>query len=173
MIKETIKKLEEIIDKSNNRELKEDIEEVIYNLEQPITLVDFLGWAEDQEYEYNDNIFKIINNKLYSKIKNESKFYETLLLPLNYFESLRNASKFETKKYYLKLKEEHFIFLRYAFKKDSKYLNFNELNNEYYLETKEEIDEFKTKFTKEEIENIKLPDNITLDMFDMIEVDGI
>lgn len=172
MIKETIKKLEEIIDKSNNRELKEDIQEIIYNLEQPIPLADLLGWEEYQKYEYNDTIYKIINNKIYKKDIDGFAFKEDSL-DISQFNELRNASKLETKKYYLKLKKEYINLLRFAFKKDFKYLNFNELTNEYFLETKEEVDEFKTKFTKEKIKNIKLRGDITIDMFDMIEVDGI
>lgn len=169
MIKETIEKLENIIEKSNNRELRSDIEEVICILEQPIPLADFLSWEEGQEYKYNDMIYKIINSKICERKINDPKVYETSL-PINLFKILKSASKIKSKKYYLKLKEEYINLLRFAFKKHFEYLNFNELTSEYYLETSEEIDEFKTKFTKEEIENIKLTDNITLDMFDMFEM---
>ncbi|OUC52514.1 hypothetical protein B7939_00910 [Eggerthia catenaformis] len=167
MIKETIEKLESIIEKSNNRELRSDIEEVICMLEQPIPLADFLGWEESQEYEYNDKIFKIINNKLYSRNRNEFKFYETLL-PLNHFESLRNASKIEPKKYYLKLKIDIFVFLNADI---SMYLNYDKLKDKCYLDTKDEfLERYQTKFTKEEILRLKLPENITLNMFEMIEI---
>lgn len=168
MIKETIEKLENIIEKSNNRELKEDIEEIICMLERPIPLADFLEWDEDQEYEYNDMIYKIINNKLYSRSANESKFYETLL-PLNRFEFLRKASKIKPKKYYLKLKRDIFVFFNADI---SMYLNYDKLKDKFYLDTKDEfLEQYQTKFTKEEIQRLKLPENITLDMFEMIEAE--
>ena len=167
MIKEVIEKLENIIEKSNNKELKEDIEEIIYNLEQPITLADFLGWDEEQEYEYNDKIIKIINNKLYSKSRNESKFYETLL-PLNCFESLKKASKLDLQKYYLKFKEP--TLFRFALKEDFTYLNYDKEMEVYFLNTNKELNEYKTRFTKKEIENIKLPYIFDMNDFEMIDV---
>lgn len=175
MIKEAIEKLNSIIEKSNNIELKEDIEEIIYNLEKSITLEDFLGWDEDQEYEYKNRIFKTRNNILYSRSMNESKFYETLL-PISRLDDLRKASKFEPKKYYLKLKDFNFLnytFLIYALRKDYLYLNFDKLKNEYYLNTKEQEEFYQTKFTEKEIENFHLPDGITLDMFDIIEINNV
>lgn len=168
MIKEAIEKLEIIIEKTNNIELKEDIEEIIYNLEKSITLEDFLGWDEDQEYEYNNRIFKTRNNILYSRSMNESKFYETLL-HISRLDDLRKASKFEPKKYYLKLKRDIFVFFNADI---SMYLNYDKLKDKFYLDTKDEfLERYQTKFTKEEIENIKLPESITLDMFEMIEAE--
>lgn len=175
MIKEAIEKLNSIIEKSNNRELKEDIEEIICMLERPIPLADFLEWDEDKEYEYNNKIFKITNNKLYSRRMNESKFYETLI-PLYKFDVLRKAYKFESKKYYLKLKDFNFLnytFFIYALRKDYLYLNFDKLKNEYYLNTKHQKEFYQTKFTEKEIENFNLPDGITLDMFDMFEINNV
>ncbi|MGP1505164.1 MAG: hypothetical protein ACTTIR_06050 [Eggerthia catenaformis] len=168
MIKETIEKLNSIIEKSNNIELEEDIEEIIYNLEKSITLEDFLGWDEDQEYEYNNRIFKTRNNILYSRSMNESKFYETLL-PISRLDDLRKASKFEPKKYYLKLKRDILVFLNADI---SMYLNYDKLKDKCYLDTKDEfLERYQTKFIKEEIENIKLPEYITLDMFEIIEME--
>lgn len=167
MIKETIEKSENIIEKTNNRELKMDIEEIICMLEQPITLADFLGWDEEQEYGYNDTIYKIINSKIYARKINDPKVYETLL-PINLFKTLKRASKIKSKKYYLKLKRDIFVF----FNEDINiYINYDKRKDKCYLNTKDELTEkYQTRFTKEEIQRLKLPENITLDMFEMIEI---
>ena len=55
-------------------------------------------------------------------------------------------------------------------------MNYDKETEEYFLNTNKESNEYQTRFTKKEIENIKLsnnmlPDDITPDMFDMIDVE--
>lgn len=114
MIKETIEKLENIIEKSNNKELKNDINEVIEDLLQ-VSIKD--------------------------------------------------------KRYYLKFKRDVNTFIGRALDHKYRYLNYDILEKIYYLETKNDSRFFKTTFTEDEIENLKLPLGFNIDMFEMIEAE--
>lgn len=46
-------------------EQKQNIEDIIEYLKQPISLVDFLGWKEDKEYIVYGERYKLVNNKIW------------------------------------------------------------------------------------------------------------
>lgn len=82
----------------------------------------------------------------------------------------QQAKKFELKKYYLKLKGEYIKFIC----KDicNSYLIFRIEERFYFLGCDDNVKyKFQTQFTDEEIKNIKLPEPLTIDMFDKIEVE--
>lgn len=47
------------------KEQKQNLEDIIKYLKQPITLADFLGWEEGVEYKNWGSRYKIIDNELY------------------------------------------------------------------------------------------------------------
>ena len=104
----------------------------------------------------NDKIMGLVDEKFYDYIDDQM------------------ASKIELRKYYLQFKKP--TLFRFALNEDFTYLNYDKETEEYFLNTNKESNEYQTRFTKKEIENIKLsnnmlPDDITPDMFDMIDVE--
>ena len=71
-------------------------------------------------------------------------------------------------RYCLKLKEKYRNFFNKT-DEDEDYINL-EQEDEYFLHSKENTEFSKTQFTDEEIKNIKLPEPLTINMFDKIEV---
>ena len=44
---------------------KQNLEDIIKYLKQPITLIDYLGWEEDKEYIVYGERYKLVNNKIW------------------------------------------------------------------------------------------------------------
>lgn len=72
-----------------------------------ITLAQFLGWEEDTEYKYMENIYKVKDDTLYrfSYKNNRFKVESNLRICASDFTKLRQAVKIE-KKYHIHLKKE-------------------------------------------------------------------
>lgn len=166
----------QIQDKLNKAYMLKDREEAdriiksifddVDKLRQPITLAEFLGWKENEIYTCFANQYSIKNDELcFLNYKNEWRqacSYQELM------DIKQQAKKVKPKKYYLKLKSKYNEFLcRYE---NETYINFD-LENDYFLDSKDDFDDCKTQFTDKEIKNIKLPEPLTLDMFEKIEVE--
>lgn len=153
-------------DKEKEIKYNNDLKNIIEYLKKPTTLADFLGWEENEIYNCFANQYSIKNDELcFLNYKNEwSKTYVYKSL----VDIKQKAKKAELKKYYLKLKSKYNEFLcRYE---NETYINFD-LENDYFLDSKDDFDNCKTQFTDKEIKNIKLPEPLTIDMFDKIEVE--
>lgn len=130
--------------------------------------------------ETTEEIITNIQNKLNRAymMKDREKVDEIIGIVFDEVEKLRQAKKFECKKfeckkiepkkYYLQLKFKYNDFL--CKRGNKTYINFN-TEDGYFLDSKDNINDCKTQFTDEEIKNIKLPEPLTLDMFDKIEVE--
>lgn len=145
-------------------EQKQNIEDIIEYLKQPITLADFLGWKENIEYLVCGDRYKLVNNKIWwfderYKIWNLSNYNDEI----NY---LLESQK--TKKYYLKLQQKWIEF--YSIKPGESYLNNKMATYKHFLGSKIESKSYKTQFTTEEIEKIKKLDYINFEQFELIEV---
>lgn len=173
---EALQKLQNFYDLYNDDELdfdkeKEikydnDLKNIIEYLRQPTTLAEFLGWEENEIYIYFQSKYMVKNDELcFLNYKNEWRqacSYQELM------DIKQQAKKVKPKKYYLKLKSKYNEFLcRYE---NETYINFD-LENDYFLDSKDDFDDSKTQFTDEEIKHIKLPEPLTIDMFDKIEVE--
>ena len=71
--------------------LCDKVEAAVTALEKPITLAEFLGWEEGQEYEVNSQTFRLQGNDIQIKAYNEWQFpYD---VNVNYIMHLRQAKK--------------------------------------------------------------------------------
>ena len=80
---------------------REEFDEALDRLKQPITLAEFLGWEEGKEYRRGGNILKVEANHLLDKRPN-GQFFNTNCTTAELID-LRNATKYEPK-YYAKIK---------------------------------------------------------------------
>lgn len=153
-------------DKEKEIKYDNDLKNIIEYLRQPTTLTEFLGWEENEIYTCFANQYSIKNDELcFLNYKNEWRqacSYQELM------DIKKQAKKVESKKYYLKLKFKYNDFL--CKRENETYINLNSAD-EYFLDLKDNIYTCQTQFTDEEIKNIKLPEPLTLDMFDKIEVE--
>lgn len=153
-------------DKEKEIKYDNDLKNIIEYLRQPITLAEFLGWEENKIYIFFNLPYMVKDDEL-CFLNNENEWrtvncYRTLT------EIKQRAKKVEPKKYYLKLKFKYNDFLC---KCDNEvYINCNS-ENEYFLDLKDDFENCKTQFTDEEIKHIKLPEPLTIDMFEKIEVE--
>lgn len=155
-------------DKEKEIKYDNDLKNIIEYLRQPTKLAEFLGWKENEIYTCFGNLYMVKNDELcFLNYKNEwcqACSYQELM------DIKKQAKKVESKKYYFKLKEEYIKFIC----KDicNSYLNFKIEERLYFLGCNDNVKyKFQTKFTDEEIKNIKLPEPLTLDMFEKIEVE--
>ena len=130
--------------------------------------------------ETTEEIITNIQNKLNRAymMKDREKVDEIIGIVFDEVEKLRQAKKFECKKfeckkiepkkYYLQLKFKYNDFL--CKRENETYINLNSAD-EYFLDLKDNIYTCQTQFTDEEIKNIKLPEPLTLDMFEKKEVE--
>lgn len=153
-------------DKEKEIKYDNDLKNIIEYLRQPTKLAEFLGWKENEIYTCFGNQYSIKNDELcFLNYKNEwSKAYVYKSL----VDIKQQAKKIEPKKYYLQLKFKYNDFL--CKRENETYINLNSAD-EYFLDLKDNIYTCQTQFTDEEIKNIKLPEPLTLDMFDKIEVE--
>lgn len=153
-----------------DREKVDEIIGIVFDevekLRQPITLAEFLGWEENEIYIFFNLPYMVKDDEL-CLLNNENE-WRTVTCYRALTEIKQRAKKVEPKKYYLKLKFKYNDFL--CKRKNETYINLNS-ENEYFLDLKDDIDDCKTQFTDEEIKNIKLPEPLTIDMFDKIEVE--
>ena len=96
----------------NYRDWQEEFDEALDRLKQPITLAEFLGWEEGEEYRRGGNILKVEANHLLDK-RPSGHFYNTNCTTAELID-LRNATKYEPK-YYAKIKGWELV-------KDSKFI---------------------------------------------------
>lgn len=169
--KEALKKLQEYYDwnfihDKLEQEQKQNLEDVIKYLRQPISLADFLGWEENVEYKIWSDRYKIIDNKLYLFDYKLSKWKTSCYN--DDFADFKQAKKVQPEKYFLRLKEKYYKFYRIA--KGLSYLNFNKITNILFLSVSTPFEEYQTQFTLEEIEEIKKIDYIPFEQFKMVEV---
>lgn len=157
---------DEKYDQETEQNHKQNLEDIIKYLKQPITLTDFLGWEEDVEYNCRGERYKMMDNKLYcfDDRYNEwttSFFYEEII-------KFQQTKKIQPKKYYLRLKERYRKF--YRINNNLIYLNFSKKTNELSLLDSKPYKKYQTQFTVEEIEEIKKIDYINFEQFELIEV---
>lgn len=152
-------------------DLLNEIADLLEELKKPQSLADFLGWEEDTEYVYKDYKYKIINNNLYltRTINSWIKIYDFNVV------GLRQAEKVQLKKYHFVLKQEYIDF--FGITENENYINMFKKNKNikeserYFLLDKKGNSNVKTEFTEEEINNIVLPEPLSLDMFDKVKVE--
>lgn len=155
-------------DKEKEIKYDNDLKNIIEYLKQPTKLAEFLGWKENEIYTCFGNQYMFKNDELcFLNYKNEWRqacSYKELM------DIKKQAKKVEPKKYYFKLKEKYkrFIGKKIGFT----FLNYRKIDKLYFLGcVGDDVTGYKTQFTYEEIKNIKLPEPLTLDMFDKIEVE--
>lgn len=139
-------------DEETEQKQKQNLEDIIEYLKQPIILTDFLGWEENVEYNCRGERYKMMDNKLYcfDDRYNEwvtSFFYEEFI-------EFQQAKKIQPEKYYLRLKKEYCKFYRIV--NNLVYLNFDAELNTFFLAGSKKYKYYQTQFTKEEIEEIEI-----------------
>lgn len=112
-------------------------------------------WVE-RVYEFDNNW------ACFTKLPEETK--KQLFDLLVEYSSTSIKKREEEKKYYLK----HKLFKNGG---DSAYLNCKTESKNYVLDSNIETEKYKTKFTEQEIEEIKQKFNTSLDDFEIIEVE--
>lgn len=146
---------------------KEQFDEALEYLKQPITLNDFFNFEENVEYEFNGIVYKVCNNNLFysSPLTNNWLIY----LKFQDLEELRKIAEHK--------KKRHNLILKSAYRK-----LFDLQDNEKYLTICiQDLDVFHSKystdnskyqaqFTLEEIEKIKTKYNIDLCIYNIVEV---
>lgn len=145
-------------------EQKQNIEDIIEYLKQPISLVDFLGWKEDKEYIVYGERYKLVNNKIWW-FDDRRNFWDLSHYD-NVINNLLEAPKI--KKYYIKLYQKWIEF--YSIKPGEGYLNNKISTDKCFLGSKRKNTLYKTQFTTEEIKEIKKLDYINFEQFEIIEV---
>ena len=149
---------DEEYDREVEEKHKQNLEDIIKYLKQPITLTDFLGWKEDVEYDYRGEQYKIFDNQLYYF---DNRYNEWITSIFNEeFIGFQQAKKIQPEKYYLRLKGKYCKF--YGIAKNFVYLNFDTKTNTFFLAGSKKYKYYETQFTKEEIEEIErlLKDNV-------------
>lgn len=155
-----------------DREKVDEINRIIFDelkkLKQPTTLAEFLGWEENEIYNCFGNLYMFKDDELcFLNYENEWKkagCYKELI------GIKQQAKKVKPKKYYLKLKGEYGKFIDK--KSGFTFLNYRKNVKTYFLGSAgDDVTGYQTQFTDEEIKHIKLPEPLTIDMFDKIEVE--
>lgn len=142
--------------------------EAVEILEQPITLVEFLGWEEGETYKVGwDGIREmsitddeILIRKAGTKTKVTWDSQRNLPFLLNLF---RNAEKVDKTKYYAKIKGWELA------EGNIKYWNYTRFDNCLYLNTNSHNGSYETIFTKSEWNELGI-DETNAD-FEEIEVE--
>lgn len=155
-------------DKQKEIKYDNDLKNIIEYLRQPTTLAEFLGWEENEIYFCFGNLYMVKNDELcFLNYKNEWRqacSYQELM------DIKKQAKKVESKKYYLKLKGEYGKFIDK--KSGFAFLNYRKNVKTYFLGSAgDDVTGYQTQFTDEEIKHIKLPEPLTIDMFEKIEVE--
>lgn len=155
---------DEEYDQETERNHKQNLEDIIEYLKQPISLAEFLGWEEDKEYLVCGDRYKLVNNEIL--FFDGSHNVWVLSLYSNAITELLEAPKI--KKYYLKLHQKWIEF--YSIKPGESYLNNKISTDGCFLGSKTESKPYKTQFTTEEIKKIKERDDINFEQFETVEV---
>lgn len=160
-----------------DREKVDEIIRIVFDevekLKQPVTLAEFLGWEENEIYIFFNLPYMVKDDEL-CFLNNENEWrtvncYRTLT-EIKQRAKKVELKKFECKKYYLKLKKEYERFI--GKQTEFTFLNYGELRKIYFLGSdKYDILDIQVQFTDEEIKHIKLPEPLTIDMFEKIEVE--
>lgn len=160
-----------------DREKVDEIIRIVFDevkkLRQPVTLAEFLGWEENEIYIFFNLPYMVKDDELC--FLNDENEWRTVncyraLTEIKQRAKKVELKKFECKKYYLKLKKEYERFI--GKQTEFTFLNYGELRKIYFLGSdKYDILDIQVQFTDEEIKNIKLPEPLTIDMFEKIEVE--
>ena len=144
-------------------DLLNEIADLLKELKEPQTLLEFLGWEEGAEYIYDEYKYKVINDTLFFMRTG----FDWIRYSMVNFSRMKQAKKVEPKKYHLKLKQKYIYFFNnfglrnvLAFNGKTTMISYTFCEN----------DKLQTEFTEEEINNIVLPEPLNLDMFDKVEV---
>lgn len=160
-----------------DREKVDEIIRIVFDevkkLRQPVTLAEFLGWEENEIYIFFNLPYMVKDDELC--FLNDENEWRTVncyraLTEIKQRAKKVELKKFECKKYYLKLKKEYERFI--GKQTEFTFLNYGELRKIYFLGSdKYDILDIQVQFTDEEIKHIKLPEPLTIDMFEKIEVE--
>ena len=171
---ERLKLIQAGLTQDDNNKSKNRIDAVIEELEKPITLVDFLGWKENVEYNGIGDRYKIVDNKLYVFVKWLNDWQLSSFIDA--FVKLQQAKKVIPKKHnvilksvYIKLFElkDEQKYLTLDIKKDTFFHSKYSTNNPKYIP---DNSKYQAQFTLEEIRKIKEKRGIDLSMYDIVEV---
>ena len=149
-------------------DLLNEIADLLKELKEPQTLLEFLGWEEGAEYAteyiYDEYKYKVINNTLFfTRTGYDWRTYSMLN-----FSRMKQAKKVEPKKYHLRLKRKYVDFFDTFGGKNL--LSLYDCKDFMISDVSCEDDKNQIEFTEEEINNIVLPEPLSLDMFDKVEV---
>lgn len=158
-------------DEETGQKQKQNLEDIIEYLRQPITLFDFLGWEENVEYnvEYNGiwDRYKIVDNKLYEFVKWSSDWRVSIFIDA--FVKLQQAKKIQPEKYNLILKSAYRKL--FDLQDNEKYLTINIQDGDvFHSKYSTSNSKYQAQFKLEEIEEIKKKYNIDLCIYDIVEV---
>ena len=127
-----------------------------------ITIAEFLGWEEGAIYRYKGSFYKIKNDMLLGSFTGEQdEWCADWFICVNDIPFLKEATKVEPKKYYLRHKFLESKGIDYLNQLSSGILN---------LMDKEGSGKSKTQFTEEEIEKIEAT-GFDLRNFERVEVE--
>lgn len=155
-------------DKEKEIKYDNDLKKIIEYLRQPTKLAEFLGWEENEIYIFFNLPYMVKDDEL-CFLNNENE-WRTVTCYRALTEIKQQAKKVKPKKYYLKLKGEYGKFIDK--KSGFTFLNYRKNVKTYFLGSAgDDVTGYQTQFTDEEIKHIKLPEPLTIDMFDKIEVE--
>lgn len=137
-------------------------DDLVKELEKPITLVDFLGWEDDVEYECYDDKFIIMDNQLYIWNYTKRDWIDAYSVSINRVEQLRQAKKVKKKAYHVKDDYSYNCLMKEL---EEQGFNMNFKNNPFSFEG--EIYIWEEKNNKLGFSIIKL--NKILEKYDLIE----
>lgn len=177
--KETLEKLENYFhwaysnaeyDEETGQKQKQNLEDIIEYLRQPITLIDFLGWEENATYTDGNIYYKVKDGMFYFKIKkvwNLSGYNDNF----NACYKLREYDKVE------KTEPEYNLILQKGYRKlfdlqdNEKYLTIDTTDGTVFnSKYSNNNSKYQAQFKLEEIEEIKRKHNIDLCIYDIVEV---
>ena len=151
---------------------KEQFDEALEYLKQPIKISDFLEMEEGVIYTDGTAYYKIQNNSIFHKTKGKIKQVWTLSGYndyLNFYNKFRELEKVEEKRYNLILQKGYRKL--FDLQDYEKYLTMA-INDGTVFTSKYATGNLKyqTQFTLEEIEEIKRNYNVDLCIYDIVEV---
>lgn len=128
-------------------------DDIIDYLNNEINLSQILKWEEDTEYIHpkTDEIYKISNNNLYKEVDDEWVQCYDILFTDHHIDKLTKFNKYQDEGYYWKFPLIHEGYLNYCIDEDI-----------YKCSTKDNITNFRTIFTEDEIKHIEREHNVDL-----------
>ena len=158
---------DEEYDQETERNHKQNLEDIIEYLKQPITLNDFFNFEENVEYELNGIVYKVCNNNLFYS----SPFINNWLICLKFqdLEELRKRAERKNKKYNLILKSGYRKL--FDLQNNEKYLTICIQDRDvFHSKYSTDNSKYQAQFTLNEIEDIKIIYDIDLCIYNIVEV---